>query len=70
VLVYKPSVVRQIGLVLPSDILITEGNLFKIMAPFADEYFMRDGEWSRSKKGLDVTTANVNKILTEMGYKL
>lgn len=69
-LVYKPHVIMRIGLVLPNDILITEGNLFKILAPFADEYFMRDGEWSRSKKGLDVTTVNVNKILEEMGYKL
>lgn len=69
-LVYKPHVIKRIGLILPDDILITEGNLFKILAPFADEYFMRDGEWSRSKKGLDVTTVNVNKILEEMGYKL
>ena len=69
-LVYKPSIIRRVGLVLPDDILITEGNLLKILAPFVDEYFMRDGEWSRSKKGLDVTTVNVNKILTEMGYKL
>ena len=69
-LVYKPSIIRRVGLVLPDDILITEGNLLKILAPFADEYFMRDSEWSRSKKGLNVTTENVNKILTEMGYKL
>ena len=69
-LVYKPPIIRRVGIVLPDDILITEGNLLKILAPFADEYFMKDGEWSRSKKGLDVTTVNVNKILTEMGYKL